>query len=118
MFDKHNPALSRLGSSRDHSLKGVDTGVEPDKEEDGDDGPHGALEAMHENEPGSKHVVVSHDGYGMTSHGIDEGGEHSGPHDHANLEELKSHLGKFFDEEEHEDGHDGEEDEEDSGNLY
>lgn len=107
-------ALSRLRRTEPREIKGVDTG---EGKEEGEGGPHEALEAMHEHEPGSKHVVVSHDGYGMTSHGIDENGEHSGPHDHENIEALKSHLGKFFDEEEHEPEHE-EDDLEDSGNLY
>jgi hypothetical protein len=66
-------------------------------------------------------MIVSHDGYGMKSHGIHEDGTHEpeeGAHDHENIEELKSHLGKFFNEEEDEGSHeDGEEPEEDQS-LY
>jgi hypothetical protein len=122
-------SLSRLRNRNDAESgakaaapKGVDEGNEA--EEEGEGGAHEALEKMHEEEPESKHAIVSHDGYGMTSHHIDENGEHSGPHDHENIEELKSHLGKFFNEEEGEgkekgDNDDHEDADEDSGNnLY
>ena len=88
-------------------------GEQQPEPEQGDDHMHAAAEAMHAAEPGSKHMILSHDGYGMKSHGIHEDGRHEpehGAHDHENIEELKSHLGKFFDEEEHEGQHgDGEE---------
>lgn len=67
---------------------------------------HALMHMAHHHEPDGKHVHVHHDGMSMTSHGIHETGEHDGPHDHENIEELKSHLGKFFNEEEHE-GEDG-----------
>jgi len=126
MAEKEMQALSRLRNPRTEekpkAIKGVDSGDGKQEEnEQGEPGAHEALESMHEAEPGSKHAVVSHDGYGMTSHTIDEDGNHEGPHDHANIEELKSHLGKFFNEEEgegHEDGDGGEDHLEDSGNLY
>lgn len=73
---------------------------------------HEALDKMHENDPSSKHMIVSHDGYSAHSAGIDEDGKHepeSGAHDHENLEALKDHMGKFFDEEEDE-GKKGDED--------
>lgn len=115
-------SLSRLRNPRTEAKpepKGVDSGAGEENEQ-GEPGAHEALESMHEAEPGSKHAVVSHDGYGMTSHTVDENGEHSGPHDHANIEELKQHLGKFFNEEEGEKDHDGggEEPIENSGSLY
>lgn len=74
-----------------------------------------AAETMHEAEPDSKHMIVSHDGMSMKSHGIDENGTHHGPHDHENMEALKSHMAKFFNEEEQEGkgNEDGEEPEED-----
>ena len=78
---------------------------------------HSAVEAMHAAEPHSKHMAISHDGFGMKSHGIDESGQHDGPHDHENIEELKSHLGKFFNEEEGE-GHDGGEEPEENQSIY
>ena len=81
-------------------------GQQPEPQQDGgDDHMHMAAEAMHAAEPESKHMIVSHDGYGMKSHGIHEDGRHEpehGAHDHENIEELKSHLGKFFNEEEQE----------------
>jgi len=123
MAEKEMQSLSRLRNPRTESkpepVKGADNAGENDGDES-EGGPHEALETMHEHEPGSKHAMVSHDGYGMTSHTVDEDGNHEGPHDHANIEELKGHLGKFFNEEEgegHEDG--GHEDNlEDSGSLY
>ena len=76
------------------------------------------LKAMHA-EMGGKHMHVHHDGIMHTSHQIGEDGEVEGPHDHENIEELKSHLGKFFDEEEGEgkEGEGGEEPEENQS-LY
>lgn len=125
MAEKEMQSLSRLRNPRTESkpepIKGADNaGENKGDESDGEGGAHGALEAMHGHEPSSKHAVVSHDGYGMTSHTVDENGEHTGPHDHANIEELKSHLGKFFNEEEGE-GHEqggSPEPMEDSGSLY
>ena len=91
-----------------------------DEQEESGDHMHAAAEALHAAEPGSKHMIVSHDGYGMRSHGIHEDGRHEpeqGEHDHENIEELKSHLGKFFDEEEKEPSENGEEPEENQS-LY
>ena len=68
-----------------------------------------------------KHMIVSHDGYAYKSHGIHEDGRHEpeqGAHDHENLEELKSHMGKFFDEEEDEGKHEGGEEPEENQSLY
>jgi hypothetical protein len=116
-------SLSRLGNRRSEERSApmpkepahVDNGV-PEE----DDHMHEAAEKMHEAEPGSKHMIVSHDGYSYKSHGIHEDGRHEpeeGAHDHENIEELKGHLGKFFDEEEEEGKHDDEEPEE-SQSLY
>jgi len=111
-------SLSRLGG-RGRSMeppkaatkepKNVDdAGENPEGDEAGH---HAAAESLHASDPGSKHMIVSHDGYSYKSHGIHEDGKHEpeqGTHDHENIEELKSHLGKFFNEEEgegkHEDG--------------
>ena len=93
----------------------VETGVQPEG-----DHMHAAAEAMHAAEPGSKHMVVSHDGYAYKSHGIHEDGTHDpeqGAHDHDNIEALKDHMGKFFDEEEQEPKEGGEEPEENQS-LY
>jgi hypothetical protein len=66
-------------------------------------------------------MIVSHDGYSYRSHGIHEDGRHEpeeGAHDHENIEALKDHMGKFFDEEEHEGDREGEEDPEENQTLY
>ncbi len=68
------------------------------------------LKAMHA-EMGGKHMHVHQHEGGITSHHVGEDGKVEGPHDHENMEALKEHMGKFFDEEEHEpshhEGHDG-----------
>lgn len=114
-------SLSRLHNPRrpepmaaEKKPEDVDTGV--------GDPHHEAAESLHDAEPGSKHMIVSHDGYSYKSHGIHEDGRHEpeeGAHDHENIEELKGHLGKFFNEEEHEgqSDDDGEEPEENQS-LY
>ena len=52
---------------------------------------------------GAKHMNVHENGMGgHTSHHVGEDGQAQGPHDHDNIESLKDHLGKFFDEEENE----------------
>lgn len=91
----HNPRRPMEGKQPAH----VDTGA--------GDSHHDAAEMMHDAEPDSKHMIVSHDGMSMKSHGIDENGMHDGPHDHENMEALKSHMNKFFNEEEDEGKQDG-----------
>lgn len=111
----HNPRRPEPEAAEKKAPTAVDDGV--------GDHHHEAAEALHAAEPGSKHMIVSHDGYGYKSHGIDESGKHEpeqGAHDHENIEELKGHLGKFFNEEEHEgedEDEDGEEPEENQS-LY
>jgi hypothetical protein len=64
------------------------------------------LKAIHEKTGGGKHMHVQHhehDG-SYTTHHVTEDGKVEGPHEHANLEELKNHQDKFFNEEEHEGG--------------
>ena len=103
-------AMSRLQNPRrpmmaEKTPAKVDDGTKHSEGEAEGDHMHAAAEAMHAAEPGSKHMIISHDGMGMQSHGIDEQGKHEpeqGSHDHENIEELKSHLGKFFNEEEQE----------------
>lgn len=57
------------------------------------------LSAMHA-ESGGKHMHVSGDAMGgYTSHHIGDGGNVEGPNDHENIEALKEHMGRFFDEE-------------------
>ena len=54
---------------------------------------------------GHAHSHVEHHGDGRhTSHHISAAGEHSGPHDHENLEALKSHMDQFLNEEGQEGG--------------
>jgi hypothetical protein len=64
------------------------------------------LKAMHA-EMGGKHMHVHQHEGGLTSHHVGEDGKVEGPHDHENTEALKEHMGKFFDEEEHEPEHHG-----------
>jgi hypothetical protein len=63
-----------------------------------------ALAHMHglHNDGGAKHINVHSDGMTHTSHQHDGSGNVEGPHDHANIEALKEHMGKFLDEESHE----------------
>ena len=70
---------------------------------------HALMHMAAHHEPGAKHMHVMSDGMDHTTHHVEEGGEVQGPHDHENIEAVKEHLGKFFDEEEHE-GEDGKED--------
>ena len=71
------------------------------------------MKAMHSEMGGGKMVMAHKHEHeeGYTSHQMGEDGKHEGPHDHENMEALKSHMGKFFNEEEHEpsehDDHDG-----------
>ena len=62
---------------------------------------HEHLQALHA-EMGGKHMHIHSDGMDHTSHQIGEDGVVEGPHDHENIEALKEHMGKFFDEEEQE----------------
>jgi hypothetical protein len=64
---------------------------------------HEHLQALHA-AMGGKHMHIHSDGMDHTSHQIGEDGQVEGPHDHANIEALKEHMGKFFDEEEQEGG--------------
>ncbi len=57
------------------------------------------LKAYHDAMGGGKAMLVHHDGMNITSHQIGEDGEVQGPHDHQNLEELKSAMDQFLDEE-------------------
>ena len=92
----------------------VDDGAQHSEGEAEGDHMHAAAEAMHAAEPGSKHMIVSHDGLGMKSHGIDEQGKHEGPHED---EEAHAHMQRFMDEEEPKEDDGGEEPEENQS-LY
>lgn len=63
---------------------------------------HALMHMAKHHEPGAKHMHVMSDGLEHTTHHVEGGGEVQGPHDHENIEAVKEHLGKFFDEEEHE----------------
>ena len=106
-------------------------GAMPDeREEDGEhpepgdsdgDHMHEAAEHLHKAEPGSKHMIISHDGYSYKSHGIHEDGTHDpeqGSHDAENIAELKPRLDKFFDEEAQEGKNDDGEEPEENQSLY
>jgi hypothetical protein len=63
---------------------------------------HALMHLAHHSSPGH-HLAVEHHGGGMSStHHVHEDGAVQGPHDHENIEALKDHLGKFFNEEESE----------------
>ena len=75
---------------------------------DGEETNHPSIEhatahmAAH-HEPDGKHFHVHQDGAGNHSSAQAEDGEKSeGPHDHANMEELKDNMERFLTEEEHE----------------
>lgn len=118
-------SLSRLHNPRRPEPKEFARGKESEGEKNVEDQGtgdhmHAAAESMHQAEPGSKHMVVSHDGYAMKSHGIHEDGRHEpeqGAHDHENMEALKSHMNQFFNEEENE-GNEGGEEPEENQSLY
>jgi hypothetical protein len=69
--------------------------AEQPEPEDGGDHMHMAAEAIHQAEPQAKHMIVSHDGYGMKTHSIDEAGKHDGPHeDEAAHEHMQRFMGE------------------------
>jgi hypothetical protein len=53
---------------------------------------HALTSIAHEHEPESKHMHISHDGLSLKSHGINEAGEHDGPHEHDDVEGVKDHV--------------------------
>jgi hypothetical protein len=53
---------------------------------------HALMHMAHSNEPESKHMHISHDGLSLKSHGINEAGEHDGPHEHDDVEGVKNHV--------------------------
>jgi hypothetical protein len=114
---------ARKADRMDESMgqKSMDDEAQPEPEQDaGGDHMHMAAEAMHAAEPASKHMIVSHDGYGMKSHGIDEQGNHKETEEHNSAEEADEAMHKFFGEEANEPQHqhgDGEEPEENQS-LY
>jgi len=115
-------SLSRLSNPRRPEPAEFSKGKESEGEhmEAAGDHMHAAAEAMHKAEPGSKHMVVSHDGYGMKSHGIDEDGNHKETEDHNTAQEADDAMHKFFGEEANEPAHqhDGEEEPQEEQSLY
>ena len=68
---------------------------------------HALVHAAAHHEPDSSHMHIKHDGMGgLESHHVGEDGQAQGPHEHPDVEALKSHLDKFLGEEgkEHEGG--------------
>ncbi len=104
LSNPRRPMMDMKPKMADKEPKGVDEG------ESTGEPMHDAAEAMHKAEPGSKHMIASHDGYGMKTHSIDEKGQHEGPHED---EEAHAHMHRFMggEEEQHkpEDGMEPEE---------
>ena len=88
---------------------------------DGEKTEHGSIGEMHAHlssihgAPGEKHFHAHHDGMEAHSHAVESGGEaQHEEHDPENIESIKDHLGKFFNEEEQE-GKGGEDCSEENG---
>jgi hypothetical protein len=106
-------ALSRMGSRKRSEPKTDEKPPEPveDGKPEGDH-MHQAAESMHKAEPHFRHMIMSHDGYGMKTHSIDEQGKHEGPHED---EEANAHMQRFMGGEQQ---HDGGEEPEENQSLY
>ena len=112
MGGKDDMPPKEMGEGGEHSMKIFDHG-DGSYHSEAADGTrtehshvgHLAAHVANHHEPGN-HLHVMHHGGGMTTaHHTKEGSpEVHGPHDHSNLEELKSNMDKFLGEEEHE-GH-------------
>lgn len=63
------------------------------------DSMHAAAESMHKADPHSKHMIMSHDGFGMKTHSIDEQGQHDGTH-----EDDTEHMHRFMGEDGQDEG--------------
>ena len=84
--------------------------MEPQGEQGGGDEAIKQHLAERHAETGHAHSHIEHHGDGRhTSHHISDGGEHSGPHEHASAEELVNHLKEHLPEEEQEIAEGGEE---------
>ena len=100
------PAKPNKMSAKGPSGRSQDPQVS-EKNDDGLDGDptpaiHAHLQDIHD-QTGEAHSHVEHHDDGThTSHHIDKAGQISGPHDHANLEDLKNSFNQFANEEEHE----------------
>lgn len=109
-------SLSRLRNPRRPEPKGEAEHAESVGEHEATgDHMHDAAEAMHKAEPGSKHMVMSHDGYGMKSHSVDEQGNHE-EHDE---DEAHDHVKRFMGTDEGEEDDNGDEQEsEENQSIY
>jgi hypothetical protein len=87
LSNPRRPTMDSKPKKEEKAPEGVDEG------EASGDPMHDAAEKMHKAEPGSKHMIASHDGYGLKTHSIDEKGEHEGPHED---EEAHAHMQRFM----------------------
>lgn len=99
----HLSSQRAMASDKAGDSKGITSAPPASGEENSegthqDTGVHEHLAAMHA-QSGGKHMHVHSDGMTHTTHHVGEDGEVQGPHNHENIEALKDHLGKFFDEE-------------------
>ena len=115
-------AMSRLSNPRRPSMDSkprmaekTPLGTDEGEREETGEPMHDAAESMHKAEPGSKHMIASHDGYGLKTHSIDEHGKHEGPHED---EEAHAHMQRFMGGEEEQPKHDGGEEPEENQSLY
>lgn len=60
---------------------------------------HALMHMAHQHAPEGKHVHVHSSGGMHSMHTVDDNGDNQGPHDHGNLEELKSSMDQFLGEE-------------------
>lgn len=96
----HEHDLKR--KSPDEKTDPLEAPREDGQDEGGPGSVHEHLMAMH-NEMGGRHMHVHQkDENTVTTHHVDEDGKVQGPHDHANMEQLRAHMDKFLGEEEHE----------------
>ena len=110
LSNPRRPTMDSKPKVSEKAPEGVDEG------ESTGDHMHEAAEKMHKAEPGSKHMIASHDGYGLKTHSIDEQGKHEGPHED---EEAHAHMQRFMGgEEEKPMQHDGGMEPEESSSLY
>lgn len=57
---------------------------------------HALMHMANHHEPGGKHVHVHSEGGVHKMHTVDENGNHEGPHDHQDLDELHNSMDKFL----------------------
>ena len=93
-------AMSGFGGKR-HGISEHMENPEYKEKPEHEGGVPGHLKALH-SEMGGKHMHIHQHEGGHTTHHVGEDGKVEGPHEHENTEQLKEHMGKFFDEEENE----------------